>query len=168
MEKTIRLCYRKIIDANAVRPWEKLLFNDTYTEFLMQAQLYNGEKKFTSFSDLINNVLGADKLHFLVSAAAIPYIRQLGGKIPDIQNTLGVTFLSFNNFRFEIINSDIRDKSKHVVAVNFYSDPLTWHSTIGNQLLLSSVKEEGGELLTDMLTMQPFLSIYSIAQNNQP
>lgn len=167
MERKIRLCYRKIIDANAVRPWEKLVFSDTYTEFLMQAQLYNPEKKYSSFSDLINNVAGAEKLHFLVSAAAINYIRQLGGKIPDIQNTLGVTFLSFSNFRFEIINSDVRDKSKHVIAINFYSDPLTWHSTVGNQLLLSSGKEEGAELLTDMLVLQPFLSIYSIAQDNQ-
>jgi hypothetical protein len=162
MEKTIRLCYRKIIDVNSVKPWEKLVFNDTYTEFLMQAQLYNQGKKYTSFSELINNVPGSDKLHFLVSAAAINYIKQLGGKIPDVQNTLGLTFLLFNNFRFEIINSDIRDKSNHVVAINFYSDPLTWHSTIGNQLLLSSGKEENGELLTDMLIMQPFVSIYAI------
>ena len=162
MEKKIRLCYRKIVDANAVKPWEKLVFNDTYTEFLMQAQLYNQEKKYTTFSDLINNVPDADKLHFLVSAAAINYIRQLAGKIPDIQNTLGITFLPFTNFRFEIINSDIRDKLKHIIAINFYSEPLLWLSTIDNQLLLSNGKEENGEMLTDMLILQPFLSIYSI------
>jgi len=37
----IRLCYRKVIDVNSVNAWDKLVFNDTYTEFLLQSQFYN-------------------------------------------------------------------------------------------------------------------------------
>ena len=162
-QKSIRLCYRKIIDATSQKPWDKFVFEDTYTEFLLQSQLYNQEKKYTSFGELAHNVPGAEKLHFLVSAAVTGYLKQLNGIVPDIVNALGMSFIPFNNYRFEIINSSMNDKTKHQVAVNFYSEPLTWHDTINNQLLLSIPgKCENGEILTELLPMQPFVSIYSI------
>ncbi|NJO24941.1 MAG: hypothetical protein HC867_02845, partial [Bacteroidia bacterium] len=64
----------------------------------------------------------------------------MNGIIPDIKNTLGRQFLSFKNFRFEIINSDITDKSRHNVAINFYSEPLIWHDTIAQICLFSFAK----------------------------
>jgi hypothetical protein len=159
----IRLCYRKVIDINATKPWDKLVFEDTYKEFLMQAQLYNQEKKYASFSDIITHVPAAEKLHFLVSAAVIGYLQQLNGKVPDLLNSLGRLFLPFKNFRFEIINSDIKDKTKHQVGLNFFTDHLVWHDTINNQLLLSIPgNTENGEVLTELFTLPPFVSIYSI------
>jgi len=166
MEKRIiRLLYRKVIDVNSTKPWEKHVFNDSYTEFLMQAQLYNREKKYSSFGELVAYVPNAEKLHFLVSAAVIGHLQQLNGKVPDILNNLGRLFLPFNSYRFEIINSDIRDKSKHQVAVNFFSAPVSWYDTVGNQLLVSvdeQADSTGDELLTEMFSMQPFLSICSL------
>ena len=159
----IRLCYRKVIDAASTRPWEKLVFDDSYQEFLMQSQFFNQEKKYTSFGQILQNVPGADQLHFLVSSAITGYVHQLNGRLPDIVNTLGRQFLSFNHYRFELINSDIKDRSKHQVAINFFTEQLSWHSTIGNHLLVSSNKvNDEGETLTDMFALQPFLSIYSI------
>ena len=159
----IRLCYRKVIDVHSVKSWDKLVFNDTYTEFLLQSQYYNQERKYTAFSDLITHVPAAEKLHFLVSAAVIGYLQQLQGRVPDLLNSLGRLFLPFNNYRFEIINSDIKDKTKHQVAINFFTDPLVWHDTINNQLLLSIPDNmENGEQLTELFTLPPFVSIYSI------
>ena len=159
----IRLCYRKIIDIHASKPWDKYVFEDTYTEFLLQSQLYNQEKKYTAFSDLVHHVPAAEKLHFLVSAAAIGYLQQLHGKVPDLLNNLGRLFLPFKNFRFEIINSDTKDKSKHQVAINFFTDELVWHDTINNQLLLSVPgNTEEGDILTELFTIPPFVSIYSL------
>jgi len=159
---TIKLCYRKIIDVNATSAWESYLFDDTYTEFLLQVQNYNANNKYASFAELLQSVPEAENLHFLVSAAAFGYVKQLNNKVPDVTNSLGRLFLPFENFRFEIINSHISDKSKHRVAINFYTDQLRWHDTINNQLLVSVPgKIEDGEVLTDMFTMQPFLSIYS-------
>jgi hypothetical protein len=150
---------------HAVQPWEKHVFNDSYTEFLMQAQLYNQEKKFTTFSELITHVPAAEKLHFLVSGAVIGYLKQLNGKVPDILNNTGKLFLPFLNYKFEIINSDIKDKTKHQVAVNFMSEPLTWYDTIDNQLLVSINTEYiDDEVLIEMFSMQPFLSIYSLKE----
>jgi hypothetical protein len=160
--RTITLCYRKVIDASAAKPWEKLVFEDSYTEFKMQAQLYNQEKKYRSFAELRQQVPGADQLHFLVSAAVIGYIQQLKETIPDILNNLGKQFLRFTKFQFEIINSDLQDKSKHQMAINFYSEPLCWHETIGNFLLVSDKPAEAGEVQTNLFQLQSYMNIHSL------
>jgi hypothetical protein len=163
--RVIRLLYRKIIDASSQSAWEKLVFNDSYTEFLMQAQLYNQEKKYSTFGELIAYVPNAEKLHFLVSGSVVGYLKQLNRKVPDILNNSGKFFLPFSNYKFEIINSDIKDKSKHQVAVNFMSEPLTWYDTIGNQLLVAlDTTPVNDEILTEQFAMQPFLSIYSLKE----
>jgi len=168
-KRAIRLAYRKIIDVNAQKPWEKYVFEDSYREFLMQAQLYNPEKKYSSFGELIIHVPNAEKLHFLVSASVVGYLKQLNGKIPDIVNAIGKHFLPFRNYRFEIINSDIRSKEKHQVAINFLTEPLTWHDTIGSQLLVSlsntdQQPQEEGETPTELFSIQPYLTIHSLKE----
>ncbi|BAV04236.1 hypothetical protein SAMN05421788_10435 [Filimonas lacunae] len=163
LKGVIRLCYRKVIDINASKPWDKLVFADTYQEFLLQAQLYNPDKRYSTFGELITHAPGADKLHFLVSAAVTGYLQQLDSRVPDVMNALGKLFLTFKHYRFEIINSHIQDKTQHQVAVNFYTEPLLWHDTIGNQLLLSVPgNKENGEQLTELFTLPPFVSIYSL------
>ncbi|WP_133272963.1 hypothetical protein [Hymenobacter radiodurans] len=143
--RTITLCYRKIMDANASRPWQKMVFDDTYTEFRMQAQLFNQEQKYRSFGELLHYAPGANQLHFLVSAAVRGYVQQLNGLVPDVLDNLGRHFLKFSKFQFEIINSDLLDKARHQVAINFYSDPLVWHDTIGTQLLVSEAAGAGAK-----------------------
>jgi hypothetical protein len=160
--RTITLCYRKIIDVTAAKPWEKLVFDDSYTEFKMQAQLYNQEKKYRTFAELKQFAPGADKLHFLVSAAIMGYLQQLNDTVPDILNNLGKHFLKFKQFQFEIINSDIADKSKHQIAINFYSEPLIWHDTIGNYLVVSEKDKISEVALTHLFAIQPYLTIYSL------
>jgi hypothetical protein len=161
--KSIRLIYRKLIDASNTKPWDQMLLEGSWYEYLLQAQTFNPEKKYNTFAELMAHVPDADRLHFLVTPAIIGYLKQLNGKVPDIANNIGKTFLPFKNFKFEIVNADITDKSKLQVAVNFISDPLTWHDTIGNQLLVTINNEpENGETRTEMVSLQPFLSIYSI------
>lgn len=88
----------------------------------------------------------------------------LNGKVPDILNAVGKHFLPFRNFKFEIINSNIRQKTQHQVAINFLSEPLTWYDTIGNQLLvaLSDTPDGEGRIATELFTLQPFLNIHDI------
>jgi hypothetical protein len=94
MKKTIRLCYRKIIDATATTAWDKLVFDSSYTEFLMQSQLYNPDKRLTGFAEMINNDSRAEQLHFLVSTSVTGYLQQLNGVVPDILNNQGRHFLT--------------------------------------------------------------------------
>ena len=165
----IRLCYRKVIDASSQKTWDKYVFEDSYKEFLMQAQFYNQEKKYYRFSELVANVKSAERLHFLVSASVTGYIQQLKGITPDILNNLGKHFLHFDNYRFEIINSDIKNKTAHQVAINFISEQLIWLGKIDNYLLVSPVNrnKEDGAILTDIVQLQPFLSIYSLKNEEE-
>jgi hypothetical protein len=140
-----------------------MVFEDTYAEFKLQAQNYNQEKRFNSFSEILRNVAGAEKLHFLVSAAAIGYLQQLNGIIPDITNNLGKLFLKFSNYHFEIVNSDLSDISKHQIALSFFSDEITWIDTISDYLLIAEAPENvQKEIQTHLLLLRPFLSIYSL------
>ena len=162
-EKIITLCYRKIIDVTNVNPWDKFVHEDSFAEFKMQAQFYNQENKYSSFSQLLINVPGAEKLHFLVGGAIIGYIQQQKNIIPDVLDNLGRRFLNFDNFKFEIINSDINDIEKHKIALNFFSKPLVLHEVIGEHLLISQFKEnESEEVFTNLFKLQPFVSIHSI------
>ncbi|MFD2285699.1 hypothetical protein GJU39_08690 [Pedobacter petrophilus] len=162
-KNVITLCYRKIIDTTSINHWDKFVHEDSFTEFRMQSQLYNTEQKYQTFAELLLNAEGAEKLHFLVSAAITGYLRQLNGIIPDILDQLGRRFLTFEHFKFEIINSDINDISKHKVAINFFSKPLVWHNTINNMLLVSQYTAIAAEeTFTNLFQIQPFVSIHSI------
>src|SRR5687768_15679715 len=160
--RIITLSYRKIIDAESAQPWEKMVFEDSYQEFRMQFQYFNQQKKYNSFAALIAENPGAGALHFLVSAAVTGYIRQLNGSVPDILNNSGKRFLTFSDFRFEIINSDMNDIKKHQVAIHFFSQPLQWHETIGYYLLVSDPGQNGEELQTQLFQFVPFLSIHTL------
>ncbi|MGN7987810.1 hypothetical protein ACTJKC_10745 [Pedobacter sp. 22226] len=166
-KKVITLCYRKIIDFTNTSPWDKFVHEDSFAEFKMQAQFYNQEKQCTTFAEMLVNVPDAEKLHFLVSASITGYLRQLNGIIPDVLDNLGRRFLTFENFKFEIINSDINEPEKHKVAINFFSKPLVWHDTIDNLLLVSQFKAtDEEEVLTNLFQVQPFVSIHAIKNIN--
>ena len=164
VKTTIRFCFRKIIDASSQKSWDNYVFESTYKELLMQQQVYNQQKKFKTFAELLLNEPAAEKLHFLVSAAAVGYLKQLNEVIPGISDNLGRHFLKFSNFRFEIINSDFNNKQQHQVAINFISEPMVWHATVDNYLIVSSVNAAINEdgILTNVIQLQPFLSIYSL------
>lgn len=165
-KKIIRLCYRKLIDAASSAAWDRLVFESCYTEYRMQSQLYNSGKKYTSFAQLMEHVKGAEQLHFLVSAAATGYLQQLKGIVPDIKDNLGRAFLPFSQYRFEIIEADSNDRSSFCIAINFFTDPLHWHDTVAQYLLLSPVQNSRGDdgVLTSLLQLQPFVSIYSLRE----
>jgi len=161
----IRLCYRKIIDADSRKAWDKAVFDDTHLEFYMQAQRLDPEGKFNTFLELNENLPNVDQLNYLTSTAAIGYIRQLKDIVPDVANAYGKLCLPFKNFKFEIIDSHIQDKAQHKIAIWFYSEPLTWIETVGNQLLIAygnQLENTGKEIETEMIPLVPYLSISHI------
>ena len=158
----IQFCYRKIIDANSTKLWDKYVFDDTHQEFFMQAQYYNQAGILKTYREIIEQNPQAEKLQFLVSTAAVGYIQQLNGIVPEIVNAFGKLCLPFENFKFEIIQSHITDKQQHKIAIYFYSKPLLWIDTLDNQLLISSATEDLGELETDLIPLQPMLNIISL------
>lgn len=162
-KRIIILGYRLVIDKNAQNGWRKQVFEDTYAEFLMQSQYYNREKKYSLLSDIIHHDPSAEKLHYLVSAAAVGYLKQLNGLIPGIANNQGKPVVPFKNFRFEIINSDTKNKELHEVAISFFSEPLLWYDTLGDYLLISTQTDNVEEVYeTELIEVQKMMNIHSI------
>ena len=162
----IKLSYRKIIDAASTGLWDKHVFADTHKEFYMQAQFFDQQNKYSTFREIVENVPKADQMHYLVSTAAVGYIRQLNERMPDVVNAFGKLFLPFRNFRFEILQSHRKNKEQHKVAIYFYSETLTWIDTIDNHLVLAigdkfEALNKGQEIETETLLMKPGLSISS-------
>jgi len=153
------------MDAASVKPWDKIVFEDSYREFKIQAQMVAQGTPYTTYGELLVNVPNTARLAGLVAPAITGYVQQLNETVPDILNNLGRRFLKFKNFRFELINSSITDKSKHQVAINFYTEPLQWHDTIQNFLLVSDASAEladGAEVNTNLFELQPYLNIQTL------
>jgi len=171
-KRVIILCYRKIIDIRSVKQWDKLVFESTYLEFKMQAQNFSQGPNYTSYAELLRNVPNARRLTGMITPSVTGYIQQLDSIMPDILNNIGRRFLAFSKFQLEIINSDINDKDKHQVAINFYSEPLVWHDTIDNYLLISaqSVENqaivENNGVVTNLMQLQPYINISSLQYHN--
>ncbi len=135
--KVITLVYKKIITAQSEGAWEKRVFADSYSEFCMQGQLFTNKGVCLSFSQMQQAQPQSSQLHHLVSASVIAYLHQLKNVIPDKCDSLGQLFLSFDQYRFEIIESHLQDRTQHQIALTFFSHPMVWHDTIGERLLLS-------------------------------
>jgi hypothetical protein len=167
MKGLIRLAYCKIIDVSSQKPWDQVVFEETYREFYMQAQTYNPQNQYQTFQQLLDNVSKAEQLHYLTSRVAMPYLKQLNQVVPDIVNAFGKESLPFTQFKFEILASHVQQKEAHKIAIYFYSDPLTWIDTVHKQLLIAygdqrQALQEGLEVSTDLIALQPYLSIWSV------
>lgn len=134
----IQISVKKIIDNQAQSTWDRYVFDDTYQEFLLQSQFYNQEKKFTTFREIIERNPVAQKLNFLVSAAILPYLAQLNNILYDIPDLFGNPFLKFTGYKFEIVDSSIKDKSLHRIALTLISEEITWLETIDTKLLVAA------------------------------
>ncbi|GAB3935498.1 hypothetical protein [Mucilaginibacter myungsuensis] len=165
-KRIITLCYRKIIRADATSAWDKMVHEDSFMEFRIQAQNFSAGTNYTSYAELLRHAPDAQQLPARVAPAVTGYVQQLGGVIPDILNTLGRRFLKISSFQFEIINSDIDDAAKHVVAINFFSELLVWHDTVNNYLLVSALNAvaEDGVVNTELFQLQPYLAIQTLKE----
>jgi hypothetical protein len=163
-KRVIRLCYRKIIDVAATKAWDKLVFDDSYTEYRMQAQNFAQARQYPLFTELLQHLPEARRIDQMVSPAITGYMQQLNGVMPDILNNLGRRFVKFKNYQFEVINSHLDDKGVHRVSLSFFSEPMLWYDTVDNYLLLANNEQPDAETLTYLLQLQPYLSIYSIQE----
>ncbi|HEY9046828.1 MAG TPA: hypothetical protein VIN08_13085 [Ohtaekwangia sp.] len=173
MKGLIRLCYTKIIDAASTGVWEKYVFEDTYREFFMQAQFYNQQQQYTTFREILESNPKADQLHYLVSTAAMGYLRQLNGRIPDVANVSGKLCLPFRNFKFEILHSHVKEKDQHKVAIHFYSEVLTWIDMVNGLILFAEGDQRDAYsrnvmMETDMLSLRNNLRISAFQPFVQP
>ena len=162
MKPLIKLAYRQVIDSASTDKFEKLIFNDTYMEYLMQVQAYNNQgKTYATFRELSMQVPKSNSLHYKVGFAIGLYIRELNNKIPGLWDTLEHVNITFATHRFEIIDSDITKREGHRVAITYLTEAFTYYGNFGEWLLLSAggnlASGQAGE--TFMMQLYPNLSI---------
>lgn len=161
----IKLAYRQVIDSSCQSDFERKVFEDTYLELLLQAQVYNREKRFKTVAEIISANSKANSLHYKIGFAVGLYVNELNKKIPGLTDLLG-NDVAFEIFKTDIVHSDLTDKSAHAVALTFITKPLKLLANFGSYLLLSGSEEESDDgVKTFMLQMQPFLSIISYKEN---
>ncbi|TWW00291.1 hypothetical protein [Chitinophaga pinensis] len=171
MEKAlIRLSYRQMIDATAQTDFEKEVFHESYNEFLLQVQAYNRDQQFRTFEEVRMADPKAASLHYKVGFSVGLFIRSLQQRIPVLTDNLGQP-LSFAGHQFEIIASDVSDKTVHKVAITYITGTLTLLGVAGEYLILATGNQlqqvAKQAVQTFVVKIQPQLSIadYMSAEN---
>lgn len=138
MEKAlIKIAFRQVIDQSAQGSFEKDVFEDTYNEFLMQAQAYNPEGAFSTLHEMIANNPKANSLQYKVGFSIGLYVRALQNKIPGLYDSMGRE-ITFGEYNFEMLYSDISNKSAHLVSLTYTTEILTFLGNIGEYMLLAN------------------------------
>jgi hypothetical protein len=155
----IRLAYKQVIAATIGGDFERNVFDTTYQEFLLKAQVYNTGGKFKTFTQLKANDNRANSLHYKLSFTTIDLISGLSSKIPQLKDNMNNPLL-FEQHKFELIESHITDRGAHKVAITYYTGMLTLFNTMGEYMTLGA-----GNIMTEDLTetftikMQPNLAV---------
>lgn len=159
----IRFAYRIVINQHSRTAWEKYIWESTYQEFLMQAQLFNDKTQpALTFKELLSKNEKAEQLHFLVSMAAHPYILQWKGKIYHLADNLGNNFMPFNHYQLDIIDSNIKDIKAHEIGLTFYTPLISLIDIWDGHYLISldeNLQNLSDGLETLMFKMQNRLSV---------
>jgi hypothetical protein len=163
--KKIQFTYTQFITHEYNTVFEKNIFDDSHEEWLMQSQAYNDGGKLQTFEELIHFNPKAHSLHYKVGFSVGLYIQALKNIIPSLKDNAGNPSLTFMTCEFKIIQSSIKDKKQHVVALLYTSPAYQLLESFGEYLLLQLLTSE--ETITDnstiLLKIQPGFNIISYA-----
>jgi len=167
----IQIVFRQVIDNSSAGGFERNVFDDSFSEFQMQAQAYNPENKFRTFRELTDNNPKANSLHYKVGFAIGLFVKDLNNAIPGLQDSMGRP-VAFASHRFELLESDLTRKVSHKVAITYETNTLTLFATVGDYLVLATGDrlKESDELPVDtfLLKIQPNMSIASWQRKPDP
>lgn len=160
MKAKIKLAFRIVIDRNSEMIWDKYIFEDTYFEYKIQHQVFDDkENPVKNYWELLAKNPHAERIPFLLSSAVVNYVSQLNGEIKSLPDVLGNTFFPIENFKLDLISSNLDDSSKHKIGITFYTPELALIDIIDNKYLLSKniSNEKGFE--TFMFAFHPQVAI---------
>jgi hypothetical protein len=88
----------------------------------------------------------------------------MNGVIPGLHDMLEKLTVPFKDFKFEIMESHIKDKLKHKISIYYYSDPMIWIDTIDNTLLMADYKsitslQQGESIGSYLIPLEKNISI---------
>lgn len=157
----IRISYRQVISAQTTSEFEKDVWEESYQEFLMQSQTYYNGGSLTDFTSMREQNPKANSLHYKTGFSVGLFIKGLKNKIPGLYDTMNRN-LNFTDHRFEIIESDTQNKSRHEVAIYYTTERFILQDVMGEYLLVAPIGREnytGEECF--LVKLQPNLSISS-------
>ncbi len=159
----IKLAYRQVIDASSTGDFEKKVFHDSYAEFLMKVQAYIPENTIDRYSEIVNRDGRANSLHYKCSFAVLHHIDTLQHKVPGWQDTAGRMNIPFEIPEFKVLESSIKNKALHKVAIIYITDTFTLVESFGEYLVLSLLSPRalaaGRTAETFTVKMQPEISV---------
>jgi len=160
MKAKIKLAFRIVIDRNSEMIWDKYIFEDTYFEYKIQHQVFDDkENPVKNYWELLAKNPHAERISFLLSSAVVNYVSQLNGEIKSLPDVLGNTFFPIENFKLDLISSNIEDSSKHKIGITFYTPELALIDIIDNKYLLNkNIGNENG-FETFMFAFHPQVAI---------
>jgi hypothetical protein len=130
----IKIAYRQVIDIKSSNEFEKNVFNDSFAEFYLQAQDYNPNRQFQTLTEMIEHNPKAKSLHYKVGFSIGLYVQALSKIIPGLYDTIGKT-VPFDEFEFEILHSDVTNKSLHKISLTYLSPVLELFALNGGYII---------------------------------
>lgn len=158
----IKLAYQHIINHRSSSSFEKEVFHDSFSEFLIQIQTYNAEGKYTSWQAIRESVPKANQnIPYKVNFAIGLYMQSLKNEIPVMLDNAGVRKLPFERYEFGILASDITDRTQHEVSLTYFTGVVTLYDVIGEYLLMApgDHQDDKGPVETWLIKVQPHLTI---------
>lgn len=161
--KKIQFTYSQHINNNVSTAWEKHIFEETFNEFLIQSNIFQSEKsKVDSYKELVKQNQNSNQLNNLLAARIIPSIELLNNNVFSVPDNLNTNYLQFTRFNVHIIQSNLLDKNKHYIAINYISKPYYLIDCINNYYLVSNDISNEKVIETLMFPCQKNLSISAI------
>lgn len=156
----IRLAFRIVIGHESALLWDKYVFEDTYFEYKIQHQVFDDPKNpVKNYWELLQKNPNAERIPFLLAAAAQKYVEQLKGEIKSLPDALGSSYFGFEEFRVDLISSKTEEVARHKIGLTFYSPLLTLIDIIDGKYLVSTNPDILSGVETKMFAFHPQLSI---------
>lgn len=166
--KKITLHYKKTIDKNNTKQWERQVWEASFLEYRMKAQFYDSDIQYPIFKDLIFAKPESQKLHYLTSLGCLGLIQRLNNFFPDIVDTLGKRSIPFLQYDFKILSANFNKKEDFVIQLDLVSTTLLYIESIADTLWLGLPNSNTDEKLeTIMVKLQNNLMINSILHEKQ-
>ncbi|MDO5614579.1 MAG: hypothetical protein Q4G16_00180 [Cruoricaptor ignavus] len=160
MKAKIKLAFRIVIDSQSEILWDKYVFEDTFLEYKIQHQVFDDKNNpVKNYWELLAKNPNAERIPFLLASAVSGYVMQLNGVIKSLPDVLGTTFFPIDDYRLDLVSSNIEDASKHKIGITFYTPLLTLIDIIDGKFLLSKTTEDSSNFDTFMFPFHPQVSI---------
>lgn len=156
--KIIQFKHTKYINNKSQGSWDKGFFDVTFKEYNMQVQFYDKEGKST-YKELLKQDSNVIQLNYKMNTILQPYVNMMNGVLIDVTDIAGKRFMKFNYFDVKIIDSQRNIAEKHLIEINYLSEPYAWLETIGNQLVIKNLEAQNNEVF--VVKLSPTLTLHS-------